>query len=439
MKTIGAASVAILALACTAGAAWSGETDDAGPQWLSSIADQKLIAVDGSSITLTPADDKLVVATASASGAAQARTFALVNDDMGTISDAQGRVTGFFRVTANGLEAQFGDGHTEQLSLNGAGGIFLATHASSGNSCMAWYPAGHVFSEAERRAAVADFASRLGLQSGAKRPHVESCSLMKSAVQPAPAPAPITSSRGHHATQTAMNDTPIMVRTSVVHAIDAAATVPMAAPPPMPMMAAPAQAAPQPIKWTATARAQEPGATPLAGHGASDCLSVESDGANLGFRNSCGYGVQFAYCLQMSSESDASCDAGSKTGDVAAKGFAPVVFDANIKAADASMISAGSRAAGPRAKSPRISTAPIRPRAAACAQNRLELKNKKKGQTNEHDTQTLSFSPRRGRDDGHILRRGSVRAARRSDGAENRRRAAGIDGGGAHLRRRGVV
>lgn len=340
MKTICAASVAILALACTAGTAWSGETDDNGPQWLSSIADQKLIAVDGSSITLTPADDKLVVATASASGAAEARTFALVNDDMGTISDAQGRVTGFFRVTSSGLEAQFGDGHTEQLSLNGAGGIFLATHASSGNSCMAWYPAGHVFSEAERRAAVADFASRLGLQSGAKAPHVESCSLMKSAAQPASMPAPITSTRSHHATQTAMNDTPIIVRSSVVHAIDAAATIPMAAPPPVPMMvtpilAAPAQAAPQPIKWTATARAEEPAATPQVGHGASDCLSVESDGTNLGFRNSCGYGVQFAYCLQTASESDASCDAGSKTGDVAAKGFAPVVFDANIKAADA--------------------------------------------------------------------------------------------------------
>ena len=338
MKLIGAASVAILALACTAGSAWSGVTDDTGPPWLSSIADQKLIAVDGSSITLTPADDKLVVATASPSGAAQARTFALINDDMGTIADSQGRVTGFFRVTANGLEAQFGDGHTEQLSLNGAGGIFLATHASSGNSCMAWYPAGHVFSEAERRAAVADFASRLGLQAGLKAPHVESCSLMKSAAQPAPSPLP--AGHGHHATQTAANDTPIMVRTSVVHAIDAAATVPMAAPPPpmaAPILAAPApaQGAPQPIKWTATARSEEPAATSQVGHGASDCLSVESDGANLGFRNSCGYGVQFAYCLQMASESDASCDAGSKTGDVAAKGFAPVVFDANIKAADA--------------------------------------------------------------------------------------------------------
>jgi predicted secreted protein len=338
MKLIGAASVAILALACTAGSAWSGVTDDTGPQWLSSIADQKLIAVDGSSITLTPADDKLVVATASPSGAAQARTFALINDDMGTIADSQGRVTGFFRVTANGLEAQFGDGHTEQLSLNGAGGIFLATHASSGNSCMAWYPAGHVFSEAERRAAVADFASRLGLQAGLKAPHVESCSLMKSAAQPVS--APIASSHGRHATQTAANDTPIMVRSSVVHAIDAAATVPMAAPPPVmvtpiPAASVPAPAAPQPIKWTATARAEDPAATPQVGHGASDCLSVESDGSNLGFRNSCGYGVQFAYCLQMASESDASCDAGSKTGDVAAKGFAPVVFDANIKAADA--------------------------------------------------------------------------------------------------------
>ena len=72
-----------------------------------------------------------------------------------------------------------------------------------------------------------------------------------------------------------------------------------------------------------------------AGSGASQCLSVESDGANIGFRNHCNYGVQFAYCLQRASDPATACDAGTKTGTVPANGFEPVLLNANIKTADA--------------------------------------------------------------------------------------------------------
>lgn len=336
MRAMGSAFVAVTALACMAGAAWSADANDDGPAWVGAIADQKLIAVDGSSITLTPADDKMIVSMASPAGAGQKRSFALMTDNMGTVSDDAGRVIGFFRVTDSGIEAQFSDGHSEQIALNGAGGLSLSIHASSGSSCMAWYPAGHVFSEAERKAAVADFASRLGLGGKEKAPHVDSCAMIKNAAQPMPA------SHGRHVAPsvTASNADPIMVRTSTVHAIDPAASVPMApyiAPPaaaPAPAIAA--SVTPTPVKWTAGAhQASLSPDAPEAGHGASDCLSVDSDGSNLGFRNTCGYGVQFAYCLQTQSETDASCDAGAKSGDVPAKGFAPVVFDANIKPADA--------------------------------------------------------------------------------------------------------
>jgi hypothetical protein len=320
LKKLCLASAASLALM---GAAQAADSDAQSPAWLSGIADQKLFAVDGSSIVLSPADDKLALALASPAGAQQKKLFALMNDTMGTVSDDTAHVIGFFRVTDNGLDAQFADGHTETLALNGAGGISLATHAANASSCMSWYPSGHVFSEAERRAALAEYAGRLGLSQpvSAKTPRAASSCAMpvqKAATQPAK----------HHAMEAAASaDAPIMVRSSVVHAIDGGLAAPVPAAPPISR-----------ISWSPPASAQtQASAEPPAqsGHGASECLSVESDGANLGFRNQCGYHVAFAYCLQTASEQAASCDTGSKTGNVAANAFTPLLFDANIKASDA--------------------------------------------------------------------------------------------------------
>jgi len=282
MKTILAA--AALAL-ISAAPAWSDDAAaDSGPAWFNAVADQKLIAVDGASILLSSADNKMTLTMASAAGGAQKRVYALMSDNMGTVSDDAGRMLGFFRVTDTGLEETFGDGHTEQLTLNGYGGLSLTAHNDGATTCMAWYPAGHTFSEAERRAAVADYASRLGL--------VE-----------------------HHIASVPTG--PIMVHTVTVHTIDP------------PVSIAPAKAG-----WSATAHTAQNDA-PQPGHGASDCLHVESDGANLGFRNQCGYGVQFAYCLQTSAETDANCGVGAKAGNVSANGFTPLLMDTNIKAADA--------------------------------------------------------------------------------------------------------
>jgi hypothetical protein len=162
---------------------------------------------------------------------------------------------------------------------------------------------------------VADYANRLGLAQPGKAPHAATCTFEKTAAAPVPVMAPHKSPHG--APQTiAQNAGPIMVRNSVVHAIDAAPAM-------------------QQAVWSAVPRRTSGDVPAELGKGASDCLSIESDGANLGFRNQCGYGVSFAYCLQTAMESDASCDAGSKLGNVSANGFTPVVFDANIKPADA--------------------------------------------------------------------------------------------------------
>src|SRR6185312_7061097 len=132
--------------------------------------------------------------------------------------------------------------------------------------------------------------------------------------------------------------TQVAVRTSEVHTIDKAVAAPLAAiSPPAAAMQPAAPVAQQGVQQTA---APAPTQLTLAstvpdGHGASDCLSIESDGANVGFRNHCAYGVQFAYCLQKATDPAADCGAGTKSGAVGANGFALLLSDTNIKSADA--------------------------------------------------------------------------------------------------------
>jgi hypothetical protein len=80
--------------------------------------------------------------------------------------------------------------------------------------------------------------------------------------------------------------------------------------------------------------ATPPEALPPGQHGASTCLSVESDGTHWGFRNHCGYTVQFAYCL-MGGKQLASCSDGAVAGSVAGNGFGALVADESLKETDA--------------------------------------------------------------------------------------------------------
>jgi type IV pilus biogenesis protein CpaD/CtpE len=67
------------------------------------------------------------------------------------------------------------------------------------------------------------------------------------------------------------------------------------------------------------------GAAQQANAGASSCLGVETSGNDLGFRNRCAYGVQFAYCVIKSPDPSLACESGSKAGLVGAGGFTPVL------------------------------------------------------------------------------------------------------------------
>jgi hypothetical protein len=94
----------------------------------------------------------------------------------------------------------------------------------------------------------------------------------------------------------------VEVRKSEVHLIDPAVAAPV------PAVAA-ADAAPKP------------------GEGASTCLNVESDGTHWGFRNKCGYSVQYAYCTMDGRNQLTACKDGFVGGSVAANGFGVLVAD----------------------------------------------------------------------------------------------------------------
>jgi len=343
--TKAALAAVVLALATTPGAAAPrapqptsspATHSDEGqrPDWLDDMGGAKLFAVDGSTIALSPTDKGLVREIAAPNGSTQTTLFTFIGDKLGTISDgADAKVIGFFRATDAGLEAEFADGHTESLGVNAQGGVWIALKSPAGDLlCNAWYPAGHAFSLEERKAALAAYANRLGIDDPAARKSAAGMPQSSCAPTRADTPAKANSeaprrtaarTSGPNAMMLAavakpsgvgstlpIPTLPINVRDSKVHPIDADADV-----------AAPSRTEAQDGTQSES--------------GAVNCLSVDSDGAYWGFRNHCGYSVQFAYCLMNGSDQQTSCDNGAVTGSVAAKGFGVLVADESLKSTHA--------------------------------------------------------------------------------------------------------
>ncbi len=113
----------------------------------------------------------------------------------------------------------------------------------------------------------------------------------------------------------------VAVKDSVVHAIDM----------PMPVL---------PVTSGGTAEIASI-AAPAAGsaepgqHDASHCLKVESDGSHWGFRNGCGFDVQFAYCMAVGGDNLTACDAGGAMGSVSAGSFGALLADKSFGETDA--------------------------------------------------------------------------------------------------------
>jgi hypothetical protein len=326
-----------------------------------SISGKTLIGVDGSSIALTLIEGGMEFQVVPTDGTAKKTTFTFMTDRMGTVVEDSGSpsagssVTGFFRLTGKGVEIRYSDGRSAMLSANPDGGVQLALDNDTGTSCRAWYPAGHAFSDAEKKVALNAYATKLGLPVAANSTS-NSCTAMATA-QPAtitpatPAPsaaapstaAPTPKSRPERhvtgkaqprlATKTSYHigdyqppanpkaDLEIVaVKTSEVHTIDGGA------------IAVPS------ISGGMTMSAPPPAAAPR--NDASRCLKVDSDGGHWGFRNACDFAVQFAYCMAGGSDGLTACgnhDAvtTSATGSVAAGGFGALTADNSLQEKDA--------------------------------------------------------------------------------------------------------
>jgi hypothetical protein len=350
---------------------------------LSDVEGRKLLAVDGSSIALAESEGGFTRAIAKPDGVITTTAFTFVNERMGTVANADdpAHVTGLFKMTDAEIDVDYSDGHSEVLRP-GAGGVTLSLRTSDGqNSCMAWYPDGHAFSEFERRAALVAYASKLGVTlKGADAKvvaHPSACNApttpalpvvtkaatgrVRNAPHPLARPIPASFEQPAAADPQPASQQPIFVRTSQVHPIDAPkpeilafaggqsssavaraatplpASAPVAAPAAVtsstpaasPVIAAvESPASITPALAPVTSAAYQPDTTDA---GASSCLSVASDGLHWGFRNSCHYSVQFAYCLKGDGEVLASCKDGAISGSAAPDSFSALVADASLK------------------------------------------------------------------------------------------------------------
>jgi hypothetical protein len=252
---------------------------------------------------------------------------------------------------------------------------------------MSWYPAGHVFSAAERRAAVEAYAERLGVS--------------KRNARKRPRPAALPCAPAMHAPPPSME-----VRSATIHTLDRpvplaraasiqAPVMPSGPPPVVPVPAATSAYRSIKLPFTTIDAGLAPSdaarlsifvadfltsatsaisvipptgansdaaatyfrnrlvslgvprdhivagtrtpaidealveldylAPPSGGVGASSCLGVDAQNGMMGFRNHCGFTIQYSYCLEKDTDPAIACDKATKQGDVSANGFASLI------------------------------------------------------------------------------------------------------------------
>lgn len=279
-----------------------------------------LFGVDRSSVTLESQEAGVVLTITAPDGQTRRMLYTVVGDGIGTIADAgaPAQVLGFFKIRGGAIEAEYSDGHRERLEPTADGLALTLTGDGGAKFCAAWYPDGHVFSAAERKAAVAAYARKLGVDPGPVAAASSSC------IATAPARPTSTTTRrrtGRSAQQTAALTPPVPaaiaaaaaqpasvdVKPSIVHAIDGA-------------------------PGADTLDTAAAAATPMGDETiASRCLKVDSDGTSWGFRNHCSYAVQFAFCLLHDTDPMTACNAeGGVPGSVSANGFGALFADDSL-------------------------------------------------------------------------------------------------------------
>lgn len=333
-----------------------------------SVSGKTLSGVDGSSIALTLIEGGMELQVSPADGGAARKTiFTFMTERMGTVVEDSGApsqgssVTGFFRLTGKGVEIRYADGHSAMLTAGADGGVQMTLDSDAGSLCRAWYPAGHSFSDAEKKMALNAYASKLGLAvaandtsngCSASAPAPQASNNPAAALPPAAPPAPATKPKTEAKPEKRARAKPparmaalpqakvakasyrigdyqpsitartgldsVAVKESQIHTIDSGIAVPSIG--------------------GALAMAPPSAAASTDKSDASRCLHVDSDGKNWGFRNSCDFAVQFSYCMAGGSNSLTACSEGavitSATGSVAAKGFGALTPDNSLKEKD---------------------------------------------------------------------------------------------------------
>lgn len=336
-----------------------------------SVSGKTLIGVDGSSIALTVIEGGMELQLVPMDGIPKKTTFTYMTERMGTVVEdgaspsAGSSVTGFFRLTGKGVEIRYADGRSTMLSSGPEGGVQMMLDTDSGPSCHAWYPPGHSFSDVEKKMALNAYASKLGLPIAANQANggctPQAASNAPAAGAPAAAPpanatipaAPTAKAKPERKAQAklplraaALRENPVRVtkasyrigdyqpglmaktgletvavKTSEIHAIDGGIAVPAIS--------------------GAIAMAAPPVSAPSTEKEASRCLKVDSDGKSWGFRNSCDFAVQFAYCMADGDNNLTACGGSglvttSVAGSVAANGFGALTADSSLKDKDGS-------------------------------------------------------------------------------------------------------
>ena len=390
MKCAAAAAWSAVLLVGIASAAYSATTErgsspsKAEPaqaaKSLEAVFGKTLISIDGSTIEIVASEGRISREIVAPNGAVQRSNLVFINARLGTVADARdaARVTGVFRASDQEILIQYGDGSSEIVVPNSEGGITIETVSpKSPTYCTAWYPEGHVFSLDDRKAALLQYANRLGLgvstEKAAGTPARSGCGLAAPSAtaassttsgpgaSPVPAAAPAPAALQPPAAVPAMEPAGADEKAATIEPPTEVAATPMVLPGIAEATAMAARAAELPAAMAVAKAAELPATNPVdvrnseihlidkpmeatpvvattgdmpnAGQpGASSCLNVESDGAHWGFRNKCGYSVQYAYCTMDGRNQLTACKDGFVGGSVAANGFGVLIADQNLRA-----------------------------------------------------------------------------------------------------------
>lgn len=341
-------TIAAIAASFAAGLPTPSSTHAASSPSLDAIAGKKLISIDGSTVTLTTAEGTLTRETIGANGAIRRTNFHFLTEQLGTVSDLPNpnKAVGVFRMGKRDVTIQYADGGFEEMFVNDEGGLLVETKGPQNAAlCTAWYPEGHVFSMEDRKEALSQYASRLGIAENSekigparstgpacvapgdpatKAADVEKTSLasgtMKGSALALGLGLPLAAS------PSASEAPPTFAVAQAAHTIDEAAQAALQAGAPGTRASVPTlpQTAGRASGEQFTQSRQPRGGFASAPEGASKCLSVESERGYRGFRNYCAFPVQFAYCVVGRTLESASCQYGAVQGSTEPWGFTAI-------------------------------------------------------------------------------------------------------------------